>query len=254
MGWELHLCFPHPKWSSSPLYDPRGIWNSPHELCRVCWLDQEHCRPRHPSTSYRLWWVDLSHSLGSSSLQPWIFLDYIHYGQSSVDRTATLSMRFRPLYAPDLVIHDLPNPWPIHDILDHHWALPSMTRIIGTINFAYDYFPSWNSAPICRTIHPERALSTSGAIPSSKFMQRFPPTACFRLFNLCKGFLLLHVFNYSFQRLPVCCIGAPAVHPLVHSPVTSCNLKIYLVVAFNQLDMSGIMYKIFIFLAGATPS
>ena len=219
-----------------------------------CWLVQEHRWPRHPSASYRLWWVDLSHRLGSSSLQPWIFLDYIHYGQSLIDRTATLSMRTRPLYAPDLVLHDpaitVTHPW-------HPWSSlspPSMTRITMTINFAYDYFPSWNSAPICRIIHPERALSTSGTIPSSKFMQRFPPTACFQLSNLCKGFLLLHAFNYSFQRLPFCCIGAPAVHPLVHSPVTSCNLKIYLVAAFNQLNTSGIMYKIFIFLAGATPS
>ena len=183
MGWELHLCFPHPKWSSSPLYDPRGIWNSPHELCRVCWLDQEHCRPRHPSTSYRLWWVDLSHSLGSSSLQPWIFLDYIHYGQSSVDRTATLSMRFRPLYAPDLVIHDLPNPWPIHDILDHHRALPSMARIIGTINFRIWLF-SHHGTQLPYVVQSIQNVHC-------------PLVAQFQALNLCKGFLLLRVFDYS---------------------------------------------------------
>ena len=194
MGWELHLRFPHPKWSSSPLYDPRGIWNSPHELCRVCWLVQEHRWPRHPSTSYRLWWVDLSHSLGSSSLQPWIFLDYIHYGQSLIDRTATLSMRIRPLYAPDLVIHDLPTPWPIHDILDHHWALPSMTRIIGTITYRIwlifhrgiqlPYVVQSIQSVHCSLVAQFQALSLCRGFPllcfsTIQFMQRFPPTACY---------------------------------------------------------------------------
>ena len=35
MGWELHLRFPHPKWSSSPFSNPNGIWSSPHESCRI---------------------------------------------------------------------------------------------------------------------------------------------------------------------------------------------------------------------------
>ena len=184
MGWELHLRFPHPKWSSSPLYDPRGIWNSPHESCRVCWLVQEHRWPRHPSTSYRLWWVDLSHSLGSSSLQPWIFLDYIHYGQSLIDRTATLSMRIRPLYAPDLVIHDLPSPWPIHDILDHHWALRPWLE------------SPWPS--ISHMTTSRHGIQLPYVVQSIQNVH-CPLVAQFQALNSCKGFLLLHAYIYPIH-------------------------------------------------------
>ena len=196
MGWESQLCFPYPKWGPFPLLlIPCRIWNSPMSCAGSAGLTRIIAGlaiPVHPTVCGK--WTS-PNNLGSSSLPPWVFWTIYIMGSLPVDRTATLLMKFRPLYAPDLVRTMICQPRdPYVPFLIIIEPFRPWLESMGPSCIAYDYFSIVEFSSHMLYNPPRRTLFTSGAIQALILCRGFP-YCVFWLFNSCEGFLLLHVIN-----------------------------------------------------------
>ena len=162
MGWELHLVASHTL--NEALFRfliPCRIWNSPMSCAGSAGLTRIIAGlaiPVHPTVCGK--WTS-PNNLGSSSLPPWVFWTIYIMGSLPVDRTATLLMKFRPLYAPDLVQTMICQPRdPYVPFLIIIEPFRPWLESLGPSRTAYDYFSivefsshmSYNPSRTC-TVH-----------------------------------------------------------------------------------------------------
>ena len=167
MNAHLHLLF-HSR-----------LWSSHHELCRTLLIQSDQAVL--PSV------VSVNSSSNTSTLG---IMDRIQYRAAFQTALPLCGRDFTLLYAPEHL-----HPW---SCLQRGPYFRAPRLRCGTTlfhQFRIWLLPIVESAPACRTIHPERAPSTSGTIPGSDFIfQYFIPLRilCAEVSTYC-----LFIFIYS---------------------------------------------------------